>query len=55
MNNNFIFCVLWSLKELNLSLNDYHGEIDLNEPWFGNEYGLQLSLLNPLKMPHILS
>lgn len=34
MDNHFIFSTLWLQKDLNLSLNDYHGSIDLNEPWF---------------------
>ena len=55
MNNHFVFCVLCSLKDLNLSPDDSHCEIDLSEPWFATEYGLQLPLLNPFKKLDILS
>ena len=55
MNNHFVFFVLCSLKDLNLSLNESLCDIDLNEPWCATEYGLQLPLLNPFKKLDIIS
>lgn len=55
LDNHFLFFILWSLKDLNLSLNSCLGGIDLYGSWFAMKFGLQLTLLNFSKNPDMIS